>query len=173
MSSAAYRQLCERSREVYLLRSVAGVLSWDFETYIPTKAVPYRAEQLSYLEAKAHTLFTEPSVGDWLKETEQIGFDPGSEEEGNIREWRRSYDRATKIPVALVEEFEKTRTIAREAWVQARADSKFSVFQPHLEKIVELTRQKANLWGYKESPYDALMDDYEPGMTTKEVRPVL
>jgi carboxypeptidase Taq len=112
MSSAAYRQLCERSREVYLLRSVAGVLSWDFETYIPTKAVPYRAEQLSYLEAKAHTLFTEPSVGDWLKETEQIGFDPGSEEEGNIREWRRSYDRATKIPVALVEEFEKTRTIA-------------------------------------------------------------
>ena len=173
MSSAAYRQLCERSREVYLLRSVAGVLSWDFETYIPTKAVPYRADQLSYLEAKAHTLFTEPSVGDWLKETEQIGFDPGSEEEGNIREWRRSYDRATKIPVALVEEFEKTRTIAREAWVHARADSKFSVFQPHLEKIVELTRQKADLWGYKESPYDALMDDYEPGMTTKEVRPVL
>src|SRR6202043_2407698 len=173
MSSAAYRQLCERSREVYLLRSVAGVLSWDFETYIPTKAIPYRAEQLSYLEAKAHTLFTEPSVGDWLKETEQIGFDPGSEEEGNVREWRRSYDRATKIPVALVEEFEKTRTIGRGAWVQARADSRFSVFQPHLEKIVELTRQKADLWGYQESPYDALMDDYEPGMTTKEVRPVL
>src|SRR3984957_6830874 len=173
MSSEAYGQLCERSREVYLLRSAAGVLSWDFETYIPSKAVPYRAEQLSYLEAKAHTLFTEPSVGDWLKEAEQTGFDPESEEEGNIREWRRSYDRATKIPVALVEEFEKTRTIAREAWVQARADSRFSVFQPHLEKIVELTRQKADLWGYKESPYDALMDDYEPGMTTKEVKPVL
>src|ERR1700719_4524359 len=173
MSSPAYPQLCERSREVYLLRSVAGVLSWDFETYIPSKAVPYRAEQLSYLEAKAHTLFTEPSVGDWLKEAEQIGFDPGSEEEANIREWRRSYDRATKIPVALVEEFEKTRTIAREAWVQARAESKFSLFKPHLEKIVELTRRKADLWGYEESPYDALMDDYEPGMTAREVKPVL
>src|SRR6202043_3739587 len=173
MTCAGYQQLCERSREVYLVRSIAAVLSWDFETYIPSKAVPYRADQLSYLEAKAHTLFTEPSVGDWLQAAEQLGFDPGSEEGANIREWRRSYDRATKIPVALVEEFEKTRTIAREAWVQARADSKFSVFQPHLEKIVELTRQKANLWGYKESPYDALMDDYEPGMTTKEVRPVL
>ena len=173
MSSAAYLQLCERSREVYLLRSVAGVLSWDFETYLPSKAVPYRADQLSYLEAKAHALFTEPDVGDWLKAAEQFGFDPGSEEGANIREWRRSYDRATKIPVALVEEFEKTRTIAREAWVQARAESKFSLFQPNLEKIVELTRQKADLWGYKESPYDALIDDYEPGITAGQVKPVL
>jgi carboxypeptidase Taq len=173
MSSAAYPQLCERSREVYLLRSVAGVLSWDFETYLPSKAVPYRAEQLSYLEAKAHTLFTDPSVGDWLQTAEQVSFEPGSEEAANIREWRRSYDRATKIPVSLVEEFEKTRTIAREAWVQARAESKFSLFEPHLAKIVELTRQKADLWGYEESPYDALIDDYEPGITAREVKPVL
>jgi carboxypeptidase Taq len=173
MSSAVYQQLCERSREVYLLRSVAGVLSWDFETYIPSKAVPYRAEQLSYLEAKAHTLFTEPSVGAWLEAAEQAGFDPESEEGANIREWRRSYDRATKIPVALVEEFEKTRTLAREAWVQARAESQFSVFEPHLEKIVDLTRQKADLWGYQESPYDALIDDYEPGITAREIKPVL
>jgi carboxypeptidase Taq len=173
MSSAAYLHLCERSREVYLLRSVAGVLSWDFETYIPSKAVPYRADQLSYLEAKAHTLFTEPCVGDWLKAAEQFSFDPGSEEAANIREWRRSYDRATKIPVALVEEFEKTRTIAREAWVQARAESKFSLFEPHLEKIVELTRRKADLWGFEESPYDALIVDYEPGITAREVKPVL
>ncbi len=173
MSSAAYLQLSERSREVYLLRSVAGVLSWDFETYIPPKAVPYRADQLSYLEAKAHTLFTEPSVGDWLKAVEEVGFDPSSEEGANIREWRRSYDRATKLPVELVEEFEKTRTIAREAWVQARAESKFSLFEPHLEKIVQLTRQKADLWGYEESPYDALIEDYEPGITARQVKPVL
>src|ERR1700752_15204 len=105
MSSVVYQQLCERSREVYLLRSGAGVLSWNFETYIPSKAVPYRAEQLSYLEAKAHTLFTEPSVGAWLEAAEQQGFGLGSEEDGNIREGRRAYDRATKIPVALVEEF--------------------------------------------------------------------
>ncbi len=173
MSSAVYQQLCERSREVYLLRSVAGVLSWDFETYIPSKAVPYRAEQLSYLEAKAHTLFTEPSYGAWLEAAEQTGFDPESEEGANIREWRRSYDRATKIPVALVEEFERTRTLAREAWVQARAESQFSVFEPHLEKIVDLTRQKADLWGYQESPYDALIDDYEPGITARQIKPVL
>jgi carboxypeptidase Taq len=173
MSSAAYQQLCERSREVYLLRSVAGVLSWDFETYIPSKAIPFRADQLSYLEARAHTLFIEPCVGDWLKAAEQLGFDTESEEAANIREWRRAYDRATKIPVALVEEFEKTRTMAREAWVQARAESKFSLFEPHLQKIVELTRQKADLWGYQESPYDALIDDYEPGVTAGQIKPTL
>ena len=57
MTCAGYQQLCERSREVYLLRSIGGVLSWDFETYIPSKAVPYRADQLSYLEAKGSHAF--------------------------------------------------------------------------------------------------------------------
>ena len=112
-------------------------------------------------------------MGDWLKAAEQFGFDPESEENANVREWRRAYDRATRIPVELVEEFEKTRTIAREAWVQARAESKFSLFEPHLQKIVELTRQKAELWGYEESPYDALIDDYEPGITARQIKPVL
>ena len=96
-----------------------------------------------------------------------------SEEGANIREWRRAYDRATKIPVSLVEEFEKTRTMAREAWVQARAESRFSQFEPHLEKIVELTRKKADLWGFEESPYDALIDEYEPGITARQVKPIL
>src|SRR5271168_4667762 len=173
MSSDAYRQLCDRAREVYLVRSVVGVLAWDFETYLPPKAVAYRADQLSYLEAKAHTLFTEPRVGDWIKAAEQSGFDPGSEEAANLREWRRSYDRATKIPVSLVEEFEKTRTIARDAWVGARAESRFSKFEPHLGKIVELTRKKADLWGFEESPYDALLDEYEQGITARQVKPIL
>jgi carboxypeptidase Taq len=173
MSSDAYRQLCERAREVYLVRSVQGVLAWDLETYLPPKAVPYRADQLSYLEAKAHTLFTDPRVGDWIKAAEQSGFDPGSEEAANLREWRRAYDRATKIPVALVEEFEKARTLGRDAWITARAESNFSLFKPHLEKLVAITRQKADLWGFKESPYDALIDDYEPGITAAQIRPVL
>jgi carboxypeptidase Taq len=173
MSSDAYRQLSERAREVYLVRSVEAVLGWDFETYLPPKAVTYRADQLSYLEAKAHALFTAPCVGEWINAAEQSGYDPGSEEAANLREWRRAYDRATKIPVSLVEEFEKVRTVGRDAWVTARAESNFSHFEPHLEKIVALTRKKADLWGFKESPYDALIDDYEPGITAAQIAPVL
>src|SRR6266481_1963190 len=74
MACEGYLKLCERSREVYLIRSVAAVLTWDLETYIPSKAVQYRADQLSYLEAKAHRLFTDSTVGDWLTESEQYGF---------------------------------------------------------------------------------------------------
>jgi carboxypeptidase Taq len=173
MSSDAYLRLCERAREVHLLQSIGALLSWDLETYLPTKAVPYRANQLSYLEAKAHLLFTEPSVGDWIKSAEDSGFEPGSEESANIREWRRSYDRATKIPVALVEEFEKTRTMARTAWVTARAESNFALFEPHLARLLELNHQKADLWGFKDSPYDALIEEYEPGITAAEIKPVL
>jgi carboxypeptidase Taq len=173
MSSDAYPRLCERAREVHLLHSIGALLSWDLETYLPAKAVPYRANQLSYLEAKAHLLFTEPSVGDWIKFAEDSGFEPGSEEAANIREWRRSYDRATKIPVALVEEFEKTRTMARTAWVTARAESNFALFEPHLARLLELNRQKADLWGFKDSPYDALIEEYEPGITAAEIKPVL
>jgi carboxypeptidase Taq len=173
MSSDAYRQLSERAREVYLLRSVGAVLGWDFETYLPPKAVPYRADQLSYLEAKAHALFTEPSVGDWLNAAEQSGFEPASEEAANLRDWRRAYDRARKIPTSLVEEFEKARTVGRDAWVTARTESNFSHFEPHLEKIVALTRKKADLWGFQESPYDALIEDYEPGVTAAQIAPVL
>jgi len=173
MVCEAYLKLCERSREVYLIHSAAAVLTWDLETYIPPKAVPYRADQLSYLEAKAHMLFTDPAVGDWLKQSEQHGFDTDSEEYANVREWRRSYDRATKIPVSLVEEFEKARTMARIAWIHARDESKFSAFEPHLEKIIQLTREKADLWGYKESPYDALIEEYEPGSCAAQIRPIL
>jgi carboxypeptidase Taq len=173
MACEGYLKLCERSHEVYLIRSVAAVLTWDLETYIPKKAVLYRADQLGYLEAKAHTLFTEPAVGDWLAESEQYSFEPDSEEHANVREWRRSYDRATKIPVSLVEEFEKTRTLARDGWMYARNKSNYSQFEPHLEKIIQLTRQKADLWGYEESPYDALIEDYEPGIRAQQIRPVL
>jgi carboxypeptidase Taq len=173
MAREDYQKLCERSREVYLIHSVAAVLAWDLETYIPKKAVQYRADQLSYLEAKAHALFTEPAVGNWLKESEQYGYKPDSEEFANIREWRRSYDRATKIPVSLVEEFERTKTLARDAWISARQKSDYSAFEPHLEKIIRLTRQKADLWGFEESPYDALIEDYEPGIRTGQIRPVL
>ena len=156
MSSAAYPQLCERSREVYLLRSVAGVLSWDFETYIPSKAVPYRAEQLSYLEAKAHTLFTELAVGDWLKAAEQVGFEPDRRKAQISANGGDPTIARPKFRLRWSKNLRRRGRIAREAWVQARAESKFSLFEPHLEKIVELTRQKADLWGYEESPYDAL-----------------
>jgi len=167
---APYRKLLQRSRTRALLTSTASVLSWDLETGLPPKAVPFRAEQLAYLGREAHQLFTSKKVGEWLAACEQQGFAPESDEAANLREWRRGFDRATKISPRLVEKMERVRTHAREAWKRARAESKFRVFQPHLKKVVDLTRQMADGWGYQESVYDALVEGYETGMTTRQLQ---
>ena len=172
MDVTPYQKLLDRTREISLLRSSSQVLEWDEKTYLPAKGVEYRAEQLSYLEAKAHALFTDPLVGEWLESSRQAGFTPESDEGVNIREWSRSYERSTKLPVEFIEKFEKASALSREAWRHARQAGNFSAFRPHLEKIVSMTIEKAQRYGFATSPYDALLEDYEPGATAAYVAPV-
>jgi carboxypeptidase Taq len=167
-----YQKLVERFQEVQLLRSTSAILEWDQETYLPKKAVSYRANQLSYLAGKAHILATAPEVGEWIAACEQKGYSAESDEAANLFNWRRDYDRATKLPVSFVEEFELAATHAREGWKEARERSEFSIFRPHLQKMVDLNKQKADLFGYQDSPYDALLDQFEPGATVNAIRPV-
>jgi carboxypeptidase Taq len=170
--AATYKKLLKRSREIALASSAAQALTWDQETYMPPKSLPYRAEQLAWLGGHAHRRFIAGQVGQWISECEQNGFAPESAEAGNLREWRRQYDRATKVPVRLVEKMERVRAHAREAWRQARQESKFKLFKPHLDKILSLTLQMADCWGYKESPYDALVEGYEQGATASQLRKI-
>ena len=153
-----YQKLIKRSRQIALIASASELLSWDLETYLPKKGVDFRAEQLAHLSGHTHRLFIAKKVGDWISACEQHAFPVESGEAANVREWRRRYDRATKIPTRLVEKFQRVRTHAREAWRQAREQSDFSLFKPHLKKLVTLNRQMADHWGFQESPYDALMD---------------
>lgn len=166
---ACYQKLLQRVQEVSLLSSTSSVLDWDQKTGMPPKALAYRAEQLAYLSGRAHRLFTAGKVGALLAECEQQGFEPHSVEGANVREWRHHYDRATKLPSSFVMKFERLKTLAHEAWREARAQSNFKLFRPHLEKIVALTRQKADFLGYEVSPYDALLEDYEPGARAQSI----
>lgn len=168
----AYRKLLKRAREIALLDSTNSALSWDEETYLPTKALAHRAEQMAYLSGRAHRLFTASQVGDWITACEQHGFAADSGEAANVREWRRSYNRKTKIPARLVEKFARTRSHAREAWGEARKQSKFKLFRPHLQKLLDLHLQFAELWGYSGSPYNAHLDEYEPDARTEDLREV-
>ena len=165
----AYRKLLKRAREIALLDSTSSLLSWDEETYMPAKALNHRAEQLAWLSGEAHRRFTASKVGDWISECEQHGFAPGSDEAANVREWRRSYNRKTKIPARLVEKFERLRTHAREAWGEARKQSQFKIFRPHLQKLLDLHLHFAELWGYTGSPYNAHLDEYEPGARAEDL----
>jgi carboxypeptidase Taq len=163
---APYRDLLRRAREIALVTSSASVLGWDQETYLPAQSVPYRAEQLSFLGGWAHRMFTAPEVGDWISACEQQDFAPLSREGANLREWRRQYDRQTRLPAELVEQFRRTTSLAREAWLEARRRSEFALFRPHLERILDLCRRMADCWGYEKSRYDALLEEYEPGART-------
>jgi carboxypeptidase Taq len=173
----AYESLQERSREIAVYNSAASLLSWDQETYMPPKAGAYRAEQLSQLAGLAHRLGTAPEVGDWLKACED-SLPPCADEEetarraANVREWRRDYDRATKLPSRLVEEFARTTSLSRDAWAQARRESSFPAFAPWLDKILALTREQAECWGYTTTAYDALLEGYEPGARAADLVPV-
>lgn len=167
---APYRKLLQRTREISFLASSTAALNWDVETYMPSKALKFRAEQLAYLGSEAHRMFTAKKVGALIAECEQHGFAPDSDEAANVREWRRRYDRATKVPARLVAKMERVRAHAREAWKTAREESKFRLFKPHLQKLLDLSRQTADCWGFQESPYDALIEGYEPGVTASQLR---
>ena len=115
-----------------------------------------------------------PSVGEALHAVEGSAAvaDPGADAAVNVREIRRAYDRAVKLPKQLVEELARVTTRAQQAWQEARAANDFPAFCPWLEKIVKLKREEAAAVGYKEHPYDALLDEYEPGSTSAQIRQV-
>lgn len=165
-----YRKLNKHAREISFFASSTAALTWDLETYMPPKALAFRAEQLAYLGSEAHRRFTAKTIGRLLAECEQHGFAPDSDAAANLREWRRRYERATRVPARLVAKLERARTHAREAWKRARERSEFGVFEPHLQTMVDLNRQMADCWGYAESPYDALVEGYEHGMTARQLR---
>lgn len=164
----AYQSLSEVISEIALLTSTEAVLGWDQETYMPAHALDHRARQLSYLTGKAHSLLTSKKT---LKLLEQAEKEPAENptHAANIRGLRRDIDRATKLPQKLVEEESQICAHAKAAWVEARGKSDFALFAPHLEKVLGIARKKADLFGYEDEPYDALLDLYERGAKTREV----
>src|SRR3954454_21110426 len=168
---SAYDNLCKHAREVAILNSVQGLLGWDERTKLPPAGGEYRAEQMSYLAGLVHKRQTEPQVGQWLAELvdSPLAADPHSETGADIVNMKRDYDRKTKLPQALVEELAKLSVLGQQLWVEARKANDYARFKPLLERTLELKRQEAAAIGYGDQPYDALLDEYEPGAKTAEV----
>ncbi len=170
----AYDRLLSLSKEIYLLNSCMSLLDWDQKTYLPKEGVRHRGNQLAFLAGIRHQKATSPEIGDLLKQLEESPLinDPDSFESANIREIKHSYEKLIKIPQSLVEELTRVTTVAHEVWAEARKKSDFSIFLPYLEKIIQLKRQQAEAVGYERHPYDALLDDFEPGATIEKVAKV-
>lgn len=160
--------------EVSDIQNAAALLSWDQQTYMPSGGAEGRGHQLSTLETLAHMKFTSAEVGRLLDEltpyAEQL--DPDSDDACLIRVTRRQYEKRTRVPPEMVAEFAQATTLAHEAWAQARAENDFARFQPHLEKIFGLRRRYADLFAPYDHVYDPLLDDFEPGMKTADVKAI-
>lgn len=165
----AYNELIRLSREETLLASCIDVLDWDEEINLPRKAVNHRSDQLAFLAGLLHDRATNPRYDDLLNvvEASALVADRESATAVNVRELRRGFDRERRMPKRLVEESARVTSLASKAWVQARRKNDFKAFAPWLERIFQLAREEADAVGHNGTRYDALLDDYEPGMTTE------
>ena len=170
-----YQQLCRYASETALLASTESILGWDERTMMPPAAAEYRAEQMTLLAGIVHARRTDPRLGEWLGElaASPLATDPHGDPGTVIRQLKREYDKRVKLPQSLVEELTRTASLGQHAWQQARTDDDFASFQPFLEKTFELKRAQAEALGYDQSPYDPLLDDFEPGESTANVARVL
>ncbi|MBI5058260.1 carboxypeptidase M32 [candidate division KSB1 bacterium] len=161
-----YDELVTRYKEYAVLSSVTGVLHWDMQVMMSPKGAERRANQMALLSGIMHDRLTAPRIGELV---ERLSVSPNGlsdAQQANLREIGRDYRLATKVPKELVEEMSRQQSVSHEVWAKAREVGDFPMFAPHLEKLVALSKQKAEYLGYVDTPYDAMLDLYEPGGTT-------
>lgn len=157
-----YERLLAISREAAALQSISSLLEWDQETYMPRAGGDHRAGQLALVARLAHERIASDEVGELLDACGEPD-DPLSDRGVNLRELRRRWERQRRLPRRLVEELARTCSLSHNHWIEARRRSDFTAFRPWLERIISLKREQAEAYGYEDSPYDALIEDYEPG----------
>ncbi|HEX2240254.1 MAG TPA: carboxypeptidase M32 [Actinomycetota bacterium] len=169
--SEAWERLLPRINELEDISSALRLLNWDQQVMMPPKAAAARARSVATLGAIAHQRLCDPEVGALLDELSEA--DSLDEiQTASVRVLKRDYERATKIPEKLVRELAETSAIAYQTWTEARPADDFGMLEPHLTKLVALKKEEADSIGWSQERYDALLDEYEPEMTTKEVEQV-
>ncbi len=173
--AALFQQVCLYARETARWSSVAGVLHWDERTMMPATGAEHRAEQIGLLSGLVHRRLCDPAFGQQLDALAEGPFaaDPYSDAGATIRWLRRDRQKAVRLPTALVEELSRTAVLGQQVWQTARQHNDFCAFLPILEKTIRLKHEQAEALGYPEEPYDALLDDFEPGARTADIARVL
>jgi carboxypeptidase Taq len=165
-----WEKLKARNEELDALAGAAGMLDWDQQTYLPPGAGGVRGQQSAVLGRIQHERFTAPEVGEWLDELDAQELD--DVRRAAVRNMTRRWRRATCLPTDLVEKLARARNEGFLAWCKAREADDFSLFAEPLQKLLDLTREQAERYGYAEHAYDALLEDYDPGSTVAQLRPM-
>ena len=170
-----YKAILKKNREIRLLSSVSMLLDWDQETFMPKGGISLRSEQIAHLSSIIHKEKTSHAYQSLLSDaidlktgkTLQKNLSP--RQKISLKEWRKNFLRDTKLDSDFVTTLAKTTSQATSVWVEAKNNNSFDTFLPHLEKILPLIQQKAHLIGWKNHPYDALLDLHEVGVTTQDL----
>lgn len=170
MPNVTYQTFVRQVREIRVIESIRDLLEWDQQTFMPPKGVTHRADQIELLAGLAHQKLTSAELGELLEKLELESDNGDYVAATNLREVRREYDRAIKLPTELVQEIAKVTSLASDTWQAARSESDFSRFAPHLEQLLDLKRQAADRIGWRTEPYDALLDEYEPGARAAQIQ---
>ncbi len=167
-------QLKQLLAEVSDLHGAIALLGWDQQTYMPPGGAEDRGNQLATLSQIAHNKFTSDEVGQLLEDLEPLvaQLDPDSYENRLVKVTRRLYDKETRVPPEMVAEFAQLTTAAHQIWQEARAENNFGKFQPSLAKIIDLRQRYASIFTPFDHIYDPLLDDFEPGLKTADVKAI-
>jgi carboxypeptidase Taq len=167
-------QFKHRMMEITDLGRAEALLGWDQQTYMPRGGAEDRGNVLETVAGLSHRMFTSPEMGEMLAELVPYAenLDPDSDDACLIKRTAHDYEKMTRVPGEWVAEFARITTLAQVAWEEAKTENRFEVFQPHLEKVVELRRAYADFFKPYDHVYDALLDDFEPGMKTSEVQAI-
>ncbi len=169
-SMEAYDEFLQRVQDIHRLSALQGHLGWDQEVLMPSKGASSRGEMMAWLAGKRHEQLTDDRMGALLAALEQEELD--GDQAANVREMRRAYDQAVRLPKAFVESFAQARSEALVAWQSAREASDFEAFKPSLSHLINMTKEKIELLGVTTTPYDVLLDEYEVGMKVEDYDPL-
>lgn len=171
MSAPPYKQLEQEFKRLYAFRGALSLLRWDAAVMMPRGSADVRGEQLAALETEHHALLTAPRITRLLDRAQANSQGLMDWQVANLREMRRQRDHAIATPVALISRLTKAASRAEARWLEARRQGRFELFAPHLEEVVHLVRDKAALLGQalNLAPYDALVDEFSPGITTGDI----
>jgi carboxypeptidase Taq len=171
MSASPYKQLEQEFKRLHAFRGALSLLRWDAAVMMPRGSADVRGEQLAALETEYHALLTAPRITRLLDRAQANTQGLADWQIANLREMRRQRDHAIATPVSLISRLTKATSRAEVRWLEARQQGKFEVFAPHLEEVVHLVRDKAALLGQalNLAPYDALVDEFSPGITTADI----
>ncbi|MGP4082758.1 carboxypeptidase M32 [Pseudalkalibacillus sp. R45] len=170
----AIKQFTEMDEKICHFTNILGLLGWDARTYAPKKGKPIFAKAKGTLSTETFKLSVSKEMGECLDTLSQpdVFEQLDSETRACVRERKKEYDKSKQIPSDVYNEYVILASNANDAWEEARAKDDFSHFQPYLEKMIDMKRRFAEYFGYEKHPYDALLDEFEPGLTVEKLDPL-